>query len=399
MLGGGVRGRFGIAGGAGFGPGLARLNRRRAFRLITVLLLIGVGLTGAEGLLRWRQAVVAGSDRLNPGMIQYDPRLGWRLSPGWQGDHRHHDFTARYRINDEGFRYDPALSTPRRGRVIAVVGDSFTFGLGVNDAEPFVSRLNRNGRHTYLNLALPGSSTDQQALLLEEVLPRYRPDEVWLVVYVGNDLLDNQRARPLQLNAAKPHFELHAGELRLNNTPVPPPSLPTPAPPAPALETLLLGEAGAPAGWGDRLARRFALVRAFREIRGDARDHRPVLEARFREATALFDAILTRIQQTCIGAGAELRLLLLAGRSYVEAPASLSAQFQEVQLRHVAAACQNRRIPCLNVAEQLRARFRKQRERLFYPNDGHLTPRGHAAVAELLEESGWTAAANPSATP
>lgn len=375
------------------------MNRRRAFRLITVLLLVGLGLTGAEGVLRWRQAAITGSDRLDPGMIQYDPRLGWRLTPGWQGEHRHHDFTVRYRVSAEGFRNDPARPTTRRGRVIAVVGDSFTFGLGVNDADPFVSRLNQAGRHTYLNLALPGSSTDQQALLLEEVLPRYRPDAVWLVVYVGNDLLDNQRARPLQLNAAKPYFELHAGALRLNNTPVPPPSLPTPAPPAPPLETLLLGEAGTPAGWGDRLARRFALGRVFREIRGDARDHRPVLETRLREATTLFDALLTRIQQACIGAGAELRVLLLAGRAFVETPASLSAQFQEVQLRHVAAACQNRRIPCLNVAEKLRARYRARGERLFYPNDGHLTPRGHAAVAELLEESGWAAAANPPATP
>lgn len=374
------------------------MNRRRAFRLLTVLLLVGLGLTGAEGVLRWRQAAIAGSDRLDPGMIQYDPRLGWRLTPGWQGEHRHHDFTARYRVSVEGFRDDPARPTTRRGRVIAVVGDSFTFGLGVNDADPFVSRLNRAGRHTYLNLALPGSSTDQQALLLEEVLPRYRPDEVWLVVYVGNDLLDNQRARPLQVNAAKPYFELRAGALHLNNSPVPP-APPGPAPPAPALETLLLGESAARAGRGERLARRFALIRAFREIRGDARDHRPVLEARLREASALFEALLARIQQTCAGAGAELRLLLLAGRSYVEAPASLSAQFQEVQLRHVEAVCQTRRIPCLNLAEKLRARFRAQGERLFYPNDGHLTPRGHAAVAELLEDSGGPAAESSPAAP
>lgn len=364
-----------------------------------MLLLVGLGLTGAEGVLRWRQAAIAGSDRLDPGMIQYDPRLGWRLTPGWQGEHRHHDFTARYRVSAEGFRDDPARPATRRGRVIAVVGDSFTFGLGVNDADPFVSRLNQAGPHTYLNLALPGSSTDQQALLLEEVLPRYRPDAVWLVVYVGNDLLDNQRARPLQVNAAKPYFELRAGELRLNNTPVPPPSLPTPAPPAPALETLLLGEAVAPAGWGERLARHLLLVRTLRGLWGEAHDHRPVLETRLREATALFEALLARIQQTCVGAGAELRLLLLAGRSYVEAPASLSAQFQEVQLRHVEAVCQTRRIPCLNLAEKLRVRFRAQGERLFYPNDGHLTPRGHAAVAELLGESGWPPEGNPPATP
>lgn len=331
-------------------------------------------------------------------MIQYDARLGWRLTPGWEGEHRHHDFRARYRINGEGFRHDPARPAARRGRVIAVLGDSFTFGLGVNDDETFVSRLNRDGPHTYLNLALPGSSTDQQALLLEEVLPRYRPDEVWLVVYVGNDLLDNQRDRPLQVHAAKPYFVLHAGELRLSNSPVPP-APPGPATPPPALEALLLGESAVPGRWSDRLARRLLLVRSLRELGWGEPDHRPVLEARLRETGALFDALLTRIQRTCAGAGAGLRLGLLAGRSFVEAPGSLSAQFQEVQLRQVTASARARRIPCLNLAEKLRTRYGTGRERLFHPNDGHLTPRGHAVLAQWLREFGESPAVPVSASP
>lgn len=350
-----------------------------------------LGLLGTEGLLRWREARLRHSDRLDPGMLRYDPRLGWRLTPGWQGTHRHHDFTAQYRINPEGFRHDPALPASRRGRRVAVVGDSFTFGLGVHDGETFVSRLNRDGRHRYLNLALPGSSTDQQALLIEEVLPRYHPDELWLVVYVGNDLLDNQWARPLQVNAAKPFFERGPDGLQLRNVPVPL-TASAPAPPSAALESVLLGDAPNNPGWVEWLAGRSRLVRALRGDPGRGRDFRPELEVRLAGTHALFEALLARIEQTATAAGVRLRLLLLAGRSFVEEPDSLSAQFQQVHLRQVEAICEARQRPWLNLAEQLRARYRAGRERLYYRHDGHLTPRGHEVIFERLRETGETPA-------
>lgn len=351
-----------------------------------------LSLLGTEGLLRWRETRLRSSDRLDPGMIRHDPRLGWRLTPGWQGTHQHHDFTAQYRINPEGFRHDPALPASRRGRRIAVVGDSFTFGLGVHDEETFVSRLNRDGRHTYLNLALPGSSTDQQALLIDEVLPRYHPDELWLVVYVGNDLLDNLAARPLQVNAAKPFFERGPDGLRLRNVPVPRLTASAPAPPPASLESVLLGDAPDKPSWADWLAGRFRLVRALRGDPGHGRDIRPELETRLAGAHALFEDILSRVEQTASLAGARLQLLLLAGRSFVEEPDSLSAQFQQVHLRQVEAICRAHQRPCLNLAEPLRARYRAGRERFYYRHDGHLTPRGHEVIFELLREAGETPA-------
>lgn len=368
-----------------------RLDKRTKFRLLTLLVTGCLGLVGTEGLLRWREARLRRSDRLDPGMIRYDPRLGWRLTPGWQGTHRHHDFTAQYRINAEGFRHDPALPAPRRGRLIAVVGDSFTFGLGVHEGETFVSRLNRDGPHTYLNLALPGSSTDQQALLIEEVLPRYHPDELWLVVYVGNDLLDNQWARPLQVNAAKPFFERGPDGLRLRNVPVPL-TTPAPAPPPASPESVLRADAPDQPGWAEWLAERFRLVRALRGDPGRGRDLRPELEARLAGAHALFEAILARIEQTATRAGVRLRLLLLAGRSFVEEPDSFSAQFQQVHLRRVEAICRQRQQPCVNLAEPLRARYRAGREPFYYRHDGHLTPRGHEVIHQLLREAGETPA-------
>jgi hypothetical protein len=365
------------------------LNKRLAFRLIVVLLVSALGLAVAELVLRWRQAAIQGSDRLDPGFIRYDPRLGWRLTPGWQGAHRHHDFAVRYAINESGYRADPAQPRNRCGRLIAVVGDSFTFGLGVNDGETFVSRLNRDGTNTFLNLSIPGFSTDQQALLLEDELPRVRPDAVWLAVYVGNDLLDNQFARPIQLNAAKPHFVLTTNGLALKNVPVPiAPN--TERQPPPDLATVVLGESAPEDGWGARVARRFALGRRARDVLLPTPDYGVTFEARFRGANDVFDAILARLQQTCAQAQADLRVLVLAGRSCVEEPQSLSAQYQRFFARHVLTVCDKRGIAAHDLVTMLQSEFAKNGARLFYPNDGHLNPLGHAVIHQALAGTGAT---------
>jgi len=354
-----------------------------------VLLVSLLGLVAAELLLRWRQAAIQGSDRLDPGFIRYDPRLGWRLTPGWRGAHRHHDFAVRYAINESGYRSDPALPADRRGRLIAVVGDSFTFGLGVNDGETFVSLLNRDGPNSYLNLSIPGFSTDQQALLIEDELPRLRPDEVWLAVYVGNDLLDNQFARPIQLNAAKPYFVLTTNGLELVN--VSAPSVPNSGrQPPPDLATVVLGESAPADGLGTRIARRFALGRMVCEAWLPIPDYNPTFEARFRGVSDVFDAILARVQGTCSQARVELRVLVLAGRSCVEEPQSLSAQYQHFFARHVLAVCGRRGIPAHDLMTALRRNFEKTGARYFYPNDGHLTPLGHAVIHQALGGMGST---------
>jgi len=105
-------------------------------------------------------------------------------------------FDVVYDIDASGFRIDPLAG--KTGSRVAVLGDSFTFGLGVANGETFVSRLNAgsdDGRH-YLNLGVPGYSTDQELLLLKKTGNALKPDIVLLVVYLANDLFDNNRSFP-----------------------------------------------------------------------------------------------------------------------------------------------------------------------------------------------------------
>jgi len=364
---------------------LRRLKKRWIFRLLAVALVLGMGLPGAELMLRWREAALRASDRPDPGMIQYDPQWGWRLTPGWTGAHHHRDFALRYRINERGFRYDPAQPKQRRGRVVAVVGDSFAFGLGVNDEETFTSLLNRRGSNTFLNLSVPGYSTDQEALLIEAAFPEYRPDDLWLMVYVGNDLLDNQFARPLQFHAAKPRFERGPAGLVLQNVPAPS-ATPALREPPPDLETAVLGEEAVRADWGVRLARRWALARLLRSQFARRTDYRARLEAHLRPATELFADLLARIRESTRRAGIELRVFVLAGRSFVEEPGSLSAQYQQFFAESVLQACRAQAVPAYHVATELAAEFQRRGERLYHPHDGHLNRRGHEVVCRTVAE-------------
>lgn len=106
-----------------------------------------------------------------------------------------------YRTNADGFR-DATRGAKRNGvpRVL-VLGDSYTFGWGVADVEPYPQRaealLRERGIDAeVINAGVPGYNTEQEAFLLDELLPRYRPDMV-VVGYVMND------AEP-QMNVPQP---------------------------------------------------------------------------------------------------------------------------------------------------------------------------------------------------
>lgn len=99
--------------------------------------------------------------------------------------------TVPYRTNADGFR-DSARSAKRPGvpRVL-VLGDSFTFGWGVLDDEPYPQRAEKRLRDQGLdveviNVGIPGYNTEQEAFLLDELMPKYQPDRV-VVGYVVND--------------------------------------------------------------------------------------------------------------------------------------------------------------------------------------------------------------------
>ena len=360
-------------------------TRTRLLMALTVALSLVVGLTAAEGILRWQRSQIEHSDHMDPGLVRYDPLLGWRLTPGWEGEHRHHDFRVRYRINDDGFR---GLGLPAPGEAVTLLGDSFTFGLGVDEGETFADRLNADlPRTRFFNRGVPGYSTDQERLLLDE-LPAELRRRVLLVVYLGNDLIDNLRTYPLQADQAKPRFVLRDGRLRLEGIPVP--RAPKPAAARrESLATLVLGPDAPRAGWLGRLelSRRLGLFQVRVEL------DEATLAQRLAPSLTLFRALVADMRRALAREGGHLAVALLSGRSHVEEPGSASAQYQDFLRRALRADLADLGLPVVDLTGALRDHAQRTGEALYHPFEGHLNRAGHRQVAAHLSKAladwGW----------
>lgn len=368
------------------------LSWKRTFALgtLTVVLSTMVALTGAEFVLRWFRHAIETSNQLDPGLIVYDADLGWRTAPSWVGIHRHFDFKVTYQTNRYGYRGQfPEFSQVPNGYRHAVLGDSFAFGMGVDEHESFVALLNRQskGSKRYLNFGVPGFSTDQELLLLQDRVLHFEPDAVTVIVYLGNDLLDNELAFPLQAEHAKPYFELGPMGLILKNRPAPLTTKPALLR-SKTLATVVFGEDLAPQSELRRLLGRVELLRwlGFEAIEFDPRSHGPRLGERFEPTLKLFGALIERMRHLCRSRGITFSVVLLPGKSYVDSPQSPSAQFQDYLRAEITARQRRTGVPVIDIAPVLRERYQRNGEELYYPHEGHLTAGGNAAVAEFLKE-------------
>ena len=122
------------------------------------------------------------------------------------------EYSAQYLTDEQGLRFSDkfrAAPDPSAKRIL-LLGDSFAFGTGVDyaDAWPvgFQTTLRNRGMAVrVLNRAVPAYDTRSEVLLLQELLPRHRPDMV-LLAFLPNDLFTNLpiSSRLVSVPATKP---------------------------------------------------------------------------------------------------------------------------------------------------------------------------------------------------
>jgi lysophospholipase L1-like esterase len=151
----------------------------------------------------------------------HDPVRGWAVKPGLRDLRVWGDRSVS--TNSRGLRGAAEHAYARRPGVprIVALGDSFTFGDEVGDAEAWPQQLARRLPGVeVLNLGVHGYGHDQMLLYLQEEGVRYRPDVV-LLGFLSDDMERNVLAFR---DYAKPRFELRDGRLVLQNVPVPAPA-------------------------------------------------------------------------------------------------------------------------------------------------------------------------------
>ena len=109
------------------------------------------------------------------------------------------EFQVKARINNLGYRGENLDPRKRKQYRIATLGDSFTFGWGVDDEDTWSRVLEKNLRNRGLdvevmNLGQPGTWPTQYAEIAERALPVLRPDLVVVAVNPGDDLGQTMRA-------------------------------------------------------------------------------------------------------------------------------------------------------------------------------------------------------------
>lgn len=162
--------------------------------LATSLLL---ALLGAEiGLRLLAPQTVRHWTPRNP--YESDGAGAYRFRPGYRGVLANRtEFETSVRINQEGLRGEEIPRGREGGCRILALGDSFTFGMGVEGEECYIARLSSeldgSGRPVWgLNGGTPGLGVPQEVRWLEQ-RPDLAPDLVVLAIFVGNDLQDATR--------------------------------------------------------------------------------------------------------------------------------------------------------------------------------------------------------------
>lgn len=119
------------------------------------------------------------------GLLPFPPLTTFRYKTG--------EFDYVVSINSLGFRdreFSPVKPTPYR---ILVLGDSFTYGWGVDIEQTWAKVLERNLKNRQVevevaNLGVPGTSPLDYAPFAQKAIPALKPDLVIIGVLQGDDL-------------------------------------------------------------------------------------------------------------------------------------------------------------------------------------------------------------------
>jgi hypothetical protein len=319
-------------------------------------------------------------------------RLGdvvpFELIPGFSGREREHEgeFDVAVEINSLGYRqpeFAAKRSTPVR---MVAVGDSFTFGDGVeaDQAWPLAVQRGfaaRSGLSTeVVNAGVPGRWMDEYYLEIAHRSLPLEPDVVLLGFFVGNDI-DGSDARAhvwrrvdekgLPLAVEIPGLRVEDG-LRVRSRPK--------------------------ARWRIPVVRHSHLAQVFfdggRAI-AEAWQPPPLVEEivyapedapETKLVVDRVERLLAGITDLCREHGARLLVVMIPTREQIIpelAPDDRPRDWEKPQ-RHFREFLERQRIPFVDLLPRLRAERRAGP--LYYHFDAHWTPRGHALAGDAIAE-------------
>jgi lysophospholipase L1-like esterase len=350
---------------------------------ISTLLAVAIGVAVSLFLSEWllRAAISRrtppSSARVERPYVQHHPIRGFAHIPNAVTTEVSSEYNVSVRINEAGLRMDreiPLARTPGVPRVL-FLGDSFTFGQGVEARQRFTDLIQRDWPQAeILNFGVSGTGTDQQLLHFREQGSQYSPDLVVLDFYVGCAARNCQVAlQTPQGWRLKPRFEMEQGSLVLTHVPVP--------------DTLVtnlqdLYPYDLKAGWA-ALANRFLREhsRLYSLLRSKFASN--LMYDSTQKPWQLTAAIVRQMAKEVRGNGCQFAVAFFP--SWEEANRGGSTQLRD-QIRDL---CAELDVPFLDLLpvfqEKQKDTVSERNTPLYFPKDKHWTAEGHKLVAgELL---------------
>jgi hypothetical protein len=349
---------------------------------------------------------------------RYHPEYGFFHRPGARGWIQTPEYTSYVRMSSQGLR-DREIPVPKPEGTyrLLVLGDSFVEGAQVAMDETLPKQLERllgggqggNRPLDAVNAGNAGFGTAQELLFLEREGPVYRPDLVILVFYVDNDAANNgiRIARKYNLDTThRPFFVLDD-----NNQLRPTPLAPIEPEPYGAVRDLLRNHSLIFAVSENLMTAKVSAKR-YHAMRMDKDPtmYRIDPPNEWKAAWEVTEALLARARTSAEAIGAEL--LVVAAPSqfqiYDEDFSELlktgnqserEKYSQEAPNRRLAEVAERANVRLLDLLPGIRAAAATSDTPLYYREDGHWTPAGHALAARLvnayLHEEGLISGEDP----
>jgi lysophospholipase L1-like esterase len=356
-------------------------RRGRLRRLAVFALVLAAQFGVFEAALRtWGSSEAAPAFQ---GLFENDPVIGYRLKPGARIRFATSEFDTEIAINTSGVRDDEEIGEkgPNERRIL-LLGDSLVLSVQVPFRQTFgellEQRLNTTPspiRYRVINGGVQGYGPVQELLFFRSILPTVRPDIVIETLFVGNDAEDAVASEGLLAGPSRPASEslrdaittrlrrlvrrsMVLQVLRLRAVAATERFTRTAGPPEPPLQSYAAKPAPRIAH-GLSVTRRVVELIAADSAAAGARTAVLLMPARFQ----VDDADYGRLRQAVAQAGGEL--------------------VRDAATERFDAALADLPVPRFDALPALRGAL--PGPDVFFQQTVHLTPRGHAIVAEALE--------------
>lgn len=202
-------------------------------RIILILLSLSLVVLSSELFLRLIHYPFNGCKKIQElpenKFIKYDKELGWIYKAGINISMEPLDLYPGIKIitSEDAFRSsDQHLKVDYFKQRILFIGDSITFGHGINYNNTFSAQLEKlfENNIQMINLGVQGYGTDQAFLYLQRAIKKYKPMAVvflyaWDQPERNNNYNRNDYFKCSKVIATKPRFTIRGNKLHLINRP------------------------------------------------------------------------------------------------------------------------------------------------------------------------------------